>query len=326
MLDRRTLLNRLAMTGIGVPIFHRAIAALSAGKSRLDVETLRQAQWISGCAMTDEELESIVETVNRTSESLQSLRKFELDADVPMALHFSPLSQPAKIAMLDRKTGSTEVNFAEVPATDQEIAFLPVSKLSELVKRQKITSRRLTEIYLQRLEKYSPMLRCVVTSTADLALEQAQRADEEIKAGQYRGPLHGIPWGAKDLIAVPGYPTTWGIPQFKGRMIEGIATVARRLEDAGAVLVAKLSLGALANGDKWYGGKTRSPLVSKNWLQWVFRRIGCGHSCRLGWFFIGIGNPGQHRFTSDSLRSVCLASNFRPRQPFWLHAAVLVSG
>ena len=98
---------------------------------------------------------------------------------------------------------------------------------------------------------------------ADLALKQAQRADEEIKAVQYRGPLHGIPWGAKDLIAVPGYPTTWGIPQFKDRIIEGIATVARRLEDAGAVLVAKLSLGALANGDKWYGGKTRSPWYPK---------------------------------------------------------------
>ena len=117
----------------------------------------------------------------------------------------------------------------------------------------------LTKLYLARLKRFDPLLKCVVTLTEDLALKQAEQADREISPGTYRGPLHGIPWGAKDLIAYPGYPTTWGATPFKDRVIDEKATVAARLEEAGAVLVAKLSLGALAQGDRWFGGKTRSP-------------------------------------------------------------------
>jgi Asp-tRNA(Asn)/Glu-tRNA(Gln) amidotransferase A subunit family amidase len=114
-------------------------------------------------------------------------------------------------------------------------------------------------LYLARLKRYDPLLKCVVTLTEDLALQQAARADRELAAGKTRGPLHGIPWGAKDLIAYPGYPTTWGATPFKGRVLDVTASVAARLEEAGAVLVAKLSLGALAQGDLWFGGRTRSP-------------------------------------------------------------------
>src|SRR6202041_2183198 len=117
----------------------------------------------------------------------------------------------------------------------------------------------LTKLYLDRLERFDPLLKCVVTFTEDLALKQAAKADQEIAAGAYRGPLHGIPWGAKDLIAYPGYPTTWGATPFKDRVIDVKATVAARLEEAGAVLIAKLSLGALAMGDLWFGGRTRNP-------------------------------------------------------------------
>ena len=117
----------------------------------------------------------------------------------------------------------------------------------------------LTKLYLERLRRFDPLLKCVVTYTDQLALKQAAKADDEIAAGHYRGPLHGIPWGAKDLIAYPGYPTTWGATPFKSRVIDEKAAVAARLEEAGAVLVAKLSLGALAMGDLWFGGRTRSP-------------------------------------------------------------------
>ncbi|HUG90853.1 MAG TPA: amidase, partial [Planctomycetaceae bacterium] len=139
------------------------------------------------------------------------------------------------------------------------LAFLPVTELAALVRTRQVSSLELTKLYLERLEKYDPVLKCVVTLTADLAIEQAKHADREIAAGRYRGPLHGLPWGAKDLIAYPGYPTTWGAPQFKDQTFDEKATVAHRLDDAGAVLVAKLSLGALAMGDRWFGGMTRNP-------------------------------------------------------------------
>ena len=136
---------------------------------------------------------------------------------------------------------------------------MSVMALAALVRTRRVTSLELTRLYLARLRRYDPVLRCVVTYTEELALKQAERADQEIAAGKYRGPLHGIPWGAKDLIAWPGYPTTWGAPPFKDQVIDIKATVAARLEDAGAVLIAKLSLGALAQNDRWFGGMTRNP-------------------------------------------------------------------
>ena len=308
MLDRRTLLSRLAIAGVGTPVLHRAIAMLSDGKATLDIETLRQAQWISGNEMTDDELEEIVGIVNRTSSGLESLRQVPISDDVPMAIHFSPLNQPAECVSLTRKCDSTEVDFETVPATDAEIAFLPVSKLSQLVKKQKLTSERLTDIYLARLKKFSPMLRCVVTLTEELARQRSRQADQEIKAGKYRGPLHGIPWGAKDLIAVPGYPTTWGIPQYQDRIIDTSATVAQRLEDAGAVLVAKLSLGALANGDKWFGGMTRSPWYPK--IGSSGSSAGSASAAVAGLVGFALGSETLGSIVSPSIR--CGASALRP--------------
>ena len=153
----------------------------------------------------------------------------------------------------------TPVAARALPATDEEIAFLPVTELSELIRRRKLTSTRLTGIYLDRLKKYDPVLHCVITLTEDRARAQAKAADMEIAAGKYRGPLHGIPWGAKDLLAVKGYKTTWGAGPYKNQVIDEDATVVQRLDAAGAVLVAKLTLGELAQGDNWYGAKTRNP-------------------------------------------------------------------
>jgi Asp-tRNA(Asn)/Glu-tRNA(Gln) amidotransferase A subunit family amidase len=145
------------------------------------------------------------------------------------------------------------------PDSPDALAFLSVVELSDLIRNRLVSSMELTKLYLSRLKQFDGLLKCVVTLTEDLAIAQATRADQEIAAGIYRGPLHGIPWGAKDLIAYPGYPTTWGAPVFKGRIINEKATVAARLDEAGAVLLAKLSLGALAQGDQWFGGRTRSP-------------------------------------------------------------------
>jgi Asp-tRNA(Asn)/Glu-tRNA(Gln) amidotransferase A subunit family amidase len=146
-----------------------------------------------------------------------------------------------------------------VPADLEDLAFLPVTELSELVRRHRVTSTQLTQMYLARLKKYDPVLHCVISVTEDRALKQAAVADAEIKRGRYRGPLHGIPWGAKDLLAVRGYKTTWGAGPFKDQVIDTDATVVQRLDEAGAVLVAKLTLGELAQGDIWFGATTRNP-------------------------------------------------------------------
>jgi Asp-tRNA(Asn)/Glu-tRNA(Gln) amidotransferase A subunit family amidase len=145
------------------------------------------------------------------------------------------------------------------PARVEDLAFLPVTELSELVRRQRVTSLELTQMYLERLKKYDPVLRCVISLTEDRALKQARAADDEIRRGRYRGPLHGIPWGAKDLLAVRGYKTTWGAAPYKDQVIDTDATVVQRLDAAGAVLVAKLTLGELAQGDIWFASTTKNP-------------------------------------------------------------------
>src|SRR5262249_11771425 len=146
-----------------------------------------------------------------------------------------------------------------LPKNDQDIAFAPLAHLARWIEQRQITSTRLTEIYLDRLERFNPKLRCVITLTREHALAQAKKADQEIAAGKYRGPLHGVPWGAKDLLDTAGIPTTYGAEPFKDRVPTANAAVVKRLNDAGAVLVAKLSLGALALNDIWFGGQTVNP-------------------------------------------------------------------
>ena len=149
-----------------------------------------------------------------------------------------------------------------------------------LLRERKITSLALTQMYLARLKRYDPMLHFVITLTEERALAQARAADEEIAAGHYRGPLHGIPWGAKDLLAVKGYPTTWGAGGFEHQSFDEDATVVQRLDEAGAVLVAKFTLGALAMGDKWFGGRTRNPWNPGAGIERLFGWL--GERCRGG--------------------------------------------
>jgi len=157
-----------------------------------------------------------------------------------------------------------------VPASDDEIAFLPAHRLSALLKEKKITSARLTDIYLARLKKYDPTLLCAVTIMESQARAEAQRADAEIAAGKYRGALHGIPYGIKDLFSTKGVPTTWGSEEFKDRVIDEDAEMVVRLREAGAVLLAKLATGRFASGDQWFRGQTKNP--------WDVRRGSSGSS------------------------------------------------
>lgn len=265
MIDRRQLLATIAGTGVGTAVFHRALAGIvqeQAEQKAAEVtsEMVKTAEWISGTEFSDEERDEIAKSVNRSANQWNALREQKLQFEDVPAMHFQTLAgAPRERVSVQRAFDPIESSTAELPDSEEGIAFLPVTELSSLIRHRKISSVELTKLYLKRLEKYNPLLNCVVTMTDELALKQAAKADKEIAAGNYRGPLHGIPWGAKDLIAVPGYPTTWGIPQFEEREFSYTATVAKRLEDAGAVLVAKLSLGAIAMGDKWFRGMTRSP-------------------------------------------------------------------
>jgi Asp-tRNA(Asn)/Glu-tRNA(Gln) amidotransferase A subunit family amidase len=156
-------------------------------------------------------------------------------------------------------SAAPNVATSATPRNLEDVAFYSVRQLAELVRTRKVSSAALTDMYLERLKRYDPTLHFVITLTEDRAKSQAKEADHEIAAGKYRGPLHGLPWGAKDLLAVKEYPTTWGAGGFEDQKIDEDATVVKRLDEAGAVLVAKLTLGALALGDKWFGGMTRNP-------------------------------------------------------------------
>ncbi len=195
-----------------------------------------------------------------------------------------------------------------LPGNDQDIAFASVTRLSRWIEQRKLTSQRLTEIYLARLEKFGPKLRCVITLTRDLALAQARKADEEIAAGKYRGALHGIPWGAKDLLDTAGIATTWGAEPYRNRVPTEDAVVVKRLHEAGAVLVAKLSLGALALNDIWFGGQTMNPWLPEEGSSGSSAGPGAATAAGLVGFAIGSETGGS--IIGPSMR--CGVTGLRP--------------
>jgi Asp-tRNA(Asn)/Glu-tRNA(Gln) amidotransferase A subunit family amidase len=256
--SRRQLMRTLAGLGVGTLAFQRAVVAQAPKEGRVTEEMIKQAEWIAGLSLTEEQRKSIVGRVNGSQRQFERLRQVTLTNDIPPAFAFVPSAG----APDHGPRGSVEAISGAVPKkpdSAEDLAFLPLTALAQLVRTRAVSSVELTKLYLERLKKYDPALKCVVTLTEDVALKQAEAADREIAAGRYRGPLHGIPWGAKDLIAYPGYKTTWGAGHYKDQTLDTKATVARRLEEAGAVLVAKLTLGALAMGDQWFGGMTRNP-------------------------------------------------------------------
>ena len=222
-------------------------------------EILRAAEVIIGLSFTDSEREMMLEGLNDRLEQIQSLRKTSIENHIAPALDFNPGFVPKENNFTKKQAKPSDLGDIARPDSEEELAFLPLTHLSKLIETKQISSIELTEIYLSRLNRYNSHLECVVNLTEDLALKQAKRADEEIAMGNYKGPLHGIPWGAKDLLAVKGYPTTWGAEPYMSQTFDYDAGVVEKLEEAGAVLVAKLTTGALAYGDVWHGGTTKSP-------------------------------------------------------------------
>jgi Asp-tRNA(Asn)/Glu-tRNA(Gln) amidotransferase A subunit family amidase len=248
--------------GVGGVTFQRALASQVAqqpARTAVTPEMVKNAEWIAGITLSDEDRQTVAGQLGGVVNSLASIRKLPITNDVSPALNFVPLAPTVPAGTPKGTVEAIKAPDAAKPDSSDELAFLPLTSLASLMRTKKVSSVELTKLYLDRLKKYDPKLLCVVSLTEDLAMKQAKKADEEIAAGKYRGPLHGIPWGAKDLIAVPGYKTTWGAGHYKDQTIDATATVAKKLEDAGAVLVAKLTLGALAMGDRWFGGQTKSP-------------------------------------------------------------------
>jgi len=222
-------------------------------------EMLQEAERLAGLEFTDDERELMVEGLNKYLEKYRMLREVPLNNSVVPAIQFNPVLAGMTFEKRAGRLRVSKRRRRRVPSDLEDLAFWPVTDLARLIKSRRVSSAELTNMYLRRLKRYDPKLKCVVTLTEELALKQAKRADEEIAAGHYRGPLHGIPWGSKDLLAVKGCRTTWGAMPYKDQVFDSDATVVKRLEEAGAVLVAKLTLGALAWGDVWFGGKTRNP-------------------------------------------------------------------
>lgn len=224
-----------------------------------NAETIKSAQQLIGIEFSASEINTMANYLKDNQAGYDSMRKIKLDYSTAPAIQFDPRPDSfqfrARPTLYDYQLPAT----VKLPSTDDSIAFLTIAELSTLIRDKHITSSRLTNIYLNRIKKYDDTLKAVVTVTEELALKQAAKADDEIQRGIYRGPLHGIPYGIKDLFAVPGYKTTWGAEPYQNQTIEETAVVVRKLEEAGAVLIAKLVSGALARGDVWFGGKTKNP-------------------------------------------------------------------
>ncbi|MDX2194167.1 MAG: amidase [Gemmatimonadales bacterium] len=256
---RRAFLARCAELGLGASAVPTVLWARAEAGLDVTRDTIRAAEELVGVQYGDAERDLMLETLKQQRGQVEALRKVALPNAVLPAVRFDPRLPGWTPPAPARRRRVSRVALPDVRDGDPSLAWRPVTELSALLVARRITSRGLTELALDRLRRLDPTLHCVVTLLEDRALARADAADAELRAGRRRGPLHGIPWGAKDLLAVAGAPTTWGAAPYREQRFNEDAEVVRRLDAAGAVLVAKLSLGELAQGDTWFGGQTRNP-------------------------------------------------------------------
>ncbi len=246
--------------GLSSTLFPGILWARVADGADITAATIAAAEDMAGLRFDDAERALMLDGLKQQELRIEALHKIPLANSISPALVFDPVPPGKKIRNEPRRAMIRSHRPRRATPTDLDaLAFMPVTELSDLIRRRQITPSRLTDLYIERLKRYDPVLHCVITLTEDRAREQAKKADAEIAAGHYRGPLHGIPWGAKDLLAVKGYKTTWGAGPYREQVIDEDATVVQRLDAAGAILVAKLTLGELAQGDIWFGARTRNP-------------------------------------------------------------------
>ncbi|HXC95412.1 MAG TPA: amidase [Edaphobacter sp.] len=331
-LDRRGFLGVCSMVGLGQTLLPGALFTLAAqakaqtsplvgggqvnantdSMPKITPEMIDAAAVISGISVTDEQKKMMLEGIDQLRRSYTAIRDLKIPNSVAPAFVFDPvpgdmtidtIKKPLKISTSPDVKALASSASAGVAGTSDALAFASVRELAELVKTRKVSSVELTKMYLARLKKYDPQLHFVITLTEDRAMDQAAAADKETAAGKYRGSLHGIPWGGKDLLAVKGYRTTWGAGGFEDQKFDYDATVVKRLDDAGAVLVAKLSMGALAQGDLWFGARTRNPWNKHQGSSGS--SAGSASAVAAGCVGFGIGTETLGSISSPSTRCGC---------------------
>jgi Asp-tRNA(Asn)/Glu-tRNA(Gln) amidotransferase A subunit family amidase len=303
-LDRRAFIAWFSTASLAAFLAPKALAR---GGDDLSINAIADGAKLAGLDFTREERRLMDKTVNEHLASYRKLREVPLDNGVPPALRFHPLVPPAG----GKGDGASfkPTRDGDGPAlAGEDLGFLSVTELASRVRTRRMSSVELTRFYLERLHRLDPTLLCVITFTDGLAMEQARKADQEIGAGRWRGPLHGIPWGVKDLFAARGYPTTWGAKPFEDQVIDEDAAVVSRLAGAGAVLTAKLSVGALAWGDVWFGGMTRNPWKTDQGSSGS--SAGVASAAAAGLIGFGVGTETLGSIVSPSQR--CGATGLRP--------------
>jgi Asp-tRNA(Asn)/Glu-tRNA(Gln) amidotransferase A subunit family amidase len=302
-------MSYFAGIGLGSTIMPELLWAKAEQGADITASTIAAAEELAGLKFDDAERTMMLDGLKTQEARLEALHKVELNNSVSPAIVFDPLPPGKVIPRAGRKAMvRSPAQMRTLPLSDEDIAFLPITELSEFIRRGQLKPSRLTDIYLERLKRYDPVLRCVITLTEDRARAQAKKADAEIARGKYRGPLHGIPWGAKDLLAVKGYKTTWGAGPYKEQVIDEDATVVKRLDEAGAILLAKLTLGELAQGDMWFGGRTRNPWKVDSGSSGSSAGPASATSAGLVGFAIGSETLGS----ISSPSTVCGCSGLRP--------------
>jgi Asp-tRNA(Asn)/Glu-tRNA(Gln) amidotransferase A subunit family amidase len=279
-------------------------------KSKVTREMIDDAAAIADVHIADEYKDMMLEDLNSYTEGFDAIYGLHIKNEVAPAVIFDPVLPGTKLETERRpmKISPAPAAGGAAPKDLEDVAFYSVRQLAELVRTRKVSSVDLSAMYMERLKRYDPLLKFMITLTDDRAMGQAKDADAEILRGKYRGPLHGLPWGAKDLLAVKGYRTTWGAGGFEDQKIDEDATVVKRLDAAGAVLVAKLTLGALAQGDKWFGGMTRNPWNTKQGSSGS--SAGSASATAAGCVAFAIGSETLGSISSPSTR--CGTTGLRP--------------
>ena len=318
-LDRRDFLNTCGKLGFASTLLPGVLFSIAAeaADQHVTAAMIDDAAAIAGVPIAPDQKAVMLATLNGNLKAFAQVSALKMPNSIPPAIVFDPLPPgqkptppPAGIDL--RKplhiSPAPAIAGKEVPSDLNALAFCTVRELGELVRRKKVSSLALTEMYIARLKRYSPQLHFVITITEDRALAQAKEADKEIAAGKYRSILHGLPWGGKDLLAVKGYPTTWGAGGFEDQMLDYDATVVKRLDESGAVLIAKLTLGALALGDKWFGGQTRNPWNTEQGSSGS--SAGPASATSAGCVAFSIGSETGGSISSPSTK--CGVTGFRP--------------
>jgi Asp-tRNA(Asn)/Glu-tRNA(Gln) amidotransferase A subunit family amidase len=307
---RRAFVAYFGGLGLGATALPNALWASveETSSDRVSREMLAAAARVAGLSFTPAELDAMLDGVNANLARGRELRHQPIDNAVAPPLYFNPALPGMPIDRERRPFRPSPAPTVSRPSKLEDVAFWPLTHLAALVRTRQVTSVELTEMYLDRLRRHGPSLLCVVSLTEERAVRLARDADREIASGRYRGPLHGIPWGVKDLCAARGYPTTWGAAPFKSRVIDEDATIVSRLDAAGAVLVAKLSTGELALDDVWFGGQTKNPWDLTMGSQGS--SAGPGSAVAAGLVAFGIGTETLGSIVEPS--GICGVSSLRP--------------